>query len=101
MRLILNKITYKTFDDLSNEFIALEPIINSTHSTMKRMANVLFNKVIDEPQYAHIYARLCRRFKIHQQIAKSETSHHVTSFHSFIFQFLHIVYVIRCLSSHV
>jgi len=55
---ILNKMTPENFEKLSNQFCELEM---SSSEMLRRMIGVLFEKAVDEPHFAVVYATLCAR----------------------------------------
>lgn len=54
---ILNKITTKTFNELSQFLLELEPRID-TSEKVTEFVNLIFQKVIDDPIYCSIYSDL-------------------------------------------
>lgn len=73
---ILNKITPQTFDDLSEDLMALEPEMNTSART-SGVIDIVFQKVCDEPGFCETYGRLCEMLSVKQTRAgereKTET----------------------------
>ncbi|KAJ2737156.1 hypothetical protein IW152_000177 [Coemansia sp. BCRC 34962] len=63
MRVLLNKLTLDNFDIVSDELLAWgNKSINETNARMLRhLVMLVYQKAIDEPNWASMYARLCHR----------------------------------------
>lgn len=55
---ILNKMTPQTFDKLSGRLCKLEM---TSSEMLRRVIGVIFDKAVDEPHFAVVYAALCAR----------------------------------------
>jgi len=55
---ILNKMTPQNFDKLSSQLCALEM---TSSEMLRRVIGVIFDKAVDEPHFAVVYATLCAR----------------------------------------
>lgn len=60
---ILNKLTDDKFDLLTTQILGLG-ILGS--NVMSGVIDMLFEKAVEEPRYAPLYARLCHRIAIHE-----------------------------------
>ena len=65
---ILNKMTPENFDKLSAQLASLEMI---SSGMLERVVGTLFDKAVDEPHFAVVYAELCRKM-ILDEPAKSQ-----------------------------
>ncbi len=82
---LLNKLTYDKFDSISDKMIALG-IMSKT--IMPGMIDLLFDKAVDEPKFAPMYAQLClkiTRHELDQKIIESgQEIQKVSEFRKFI-----------------
>lgn len=60
---ILNKLTEDKFETLTKQILALG-ILNP--GVMSGVIDMLFDKAVEEPRYAPLYARLCHRIALHE-----------------------------------
>lgn len=58
---ILNKMTPENFEKLSAQFCDLEM---TSSEMLRRVIGVLFDKAVDEPHFAVVYAALCARLAV-------------------------------------
>lgn len=55
---ILNKLTFEKFDVLTNQILDIKIEANDT---LEEFVTILFEKVLDEPNFSSLYAALCAR----------------------------------------
>lgn len=60
MRGILNRITPQTFQDLVDEFLALEI---SEETVLRGVIDIFFDKAVEEPSYCALYGQLCHKVR--------------------------------------
>jgi len=62
---ILNKMTPQSFEKLSGQLCKLEM---TSSEMLRRVIGVIFDKAVDEPHFAVVYAALCARLAKHRLI---------------------------------
>jgi hypothetical protein len=71
VRGLLNKITLATFHPLSDQFIVYG--VHTDRLLLTHVVGLVFEKAVDEPLYAPLYARLCHKQRDHELLLDTVT----------------------------